>query len=104
MAASRLLTQAVGAGVGLGAAAGLAAADLQAHAEAIVPGRGLDAAQFTPSARASVPFWLDSARWPATHDAQGRLHARQPPTAIGSLPAHMDVVVIGAGLPGAGAT
>ena len=51
---------------------------------------------------ASVPFWLSSCRWPAAGGGAGgsQLHARHTSSA---LPAEVEVVVIGAGLSGAGA-
>jgi hypothetical protein len=88
-------------------------------------GRGLDAKAFVPADMASTPFWLSSTRWPATVTggtaaatagsavaspgkgaAAGSelLHARHTGGADGrALPSRVPVVVIGAGLSGAGA-
>lgn len=60
------------------------------------PGCTEDPATFVPTGLGSVPFWLTSKRWPASASPQTRQTAE-------ALPAAIDVVVIGAGLSGAGA-
>lgn len=60
-----------------------------------------DPAEFLPQGLGSTPFWLTSKRWPSTGGSATTEHARRTSP---SLPAQVDVVVIGAGLSGAGAT
>ena len=55
---------------------------------------------FVPHGLGSTPFWLSSERWPNTGGPAAE-HARHTSP---SMPEQVDVVIIGAGLSGAGAT
>lgn len=58
---------------------------------------GTDSDTFRPVTKPSTPFWLRSKRWPESES--GPVHLRRTSQ---ELPSHVEVVIVGAGLSGAG--